>query len=221
MPLPSSMQSVVRQRRFWTDFLFETEPDAEYAELVGCRIRFDVSRDYGLVLDLDELLGRVVLLLRQTGMQDPVEIAWDDQAHWHPHVLRWEELVAICRCVAQRDTGLPHPGLPLVLLYRFAPITVGDDAPTIFRMLERAWRSLGLFSDEEIGELSRRFDYRRAGFVWEEDAKIGWWIGQKAGLRETTGVLRYASLYTLRHPENRGFPFEPIKRLVEAAQLGP
>lgn len=37
----------------------------------------------------------------------------------------------ICKRVALRDPSLPHPGLPLLLLSRFAPITDSEKADNV------------------------------------------------------------------------------------------
>jgi hypothetical protein len=215
-----SLLSTVGRKHFWTDYLFVLEGDSsqEYPELDRCRIQFEISTQYGLVLQIDERLSEATLFLKHPDARKPVQIAWDDQAHWHPHVLRWDELESICRGLAMREPYFAHPGLPLLLLNRFAPVTVGDDATTIFQVLEQAWRSLNLFDNDEMIKLARRFDFRCAGFIWRADERYGWIIQQDHGLRQETGYLHNADLYTLRHPDNQDFPFEHLNRLVDEAR---
>src|SRR5579862_3894297 len=120
MILPQSLHPLVRMRRFWTDFFWQTEPqDDGYPELESCTVELPVAEGYLLSLSLDPGLSYFSLRFASPG-QEAVEIAWDDTAHWHPHVLRWQELELICRTVALQDAELPHPGILLLLLHRFA-----------------------------------------------------------------------------------------------------
>jgi hypothetical protein len=162
------------------------------------------------VLELDQYLASFNLNLRHPGAAEPVQVAWDDQAHWHPHVLRWEELDLIGRCVALTDPTLPHPGLPVLLLNRFAPVCANDDADIMFPMLESAWRSLGIFSPQEIDKHVERFDCRQGRFTWQSDASLGWSLVQDEEARESSGY----DLYTLRDPGNSEFPFLAWNQMI-------
>jgi len=95
MPMPMSLLSIFGRKHFWNDYLFQDDSGGDYPELDQCRIPFDLSTRYGLVLGLDDLLCQSILSLRHPDAGHPVQIAWDDQAHWHPHVLRWDELDVI------------------------------------------------------------------------------------------------------------------------------
>jgi hypothetical protein len=205
---------------FWTDYLFLSESGEQYSEFDGLQLRFDVSSRFGLTLDFNQALSGVTLSLHHPEADEPVQIAWDDQAHWHPHVLRWDELDAVCRVVSKREPYLGNPYLPYLLLYRFAPITVGDDANAIFRVLEQAWRSLNLLPEANISTLTTRFDYRRAGFVWKSVEPLGWMIQQDQALRQMTGTMANADLYSLRRRDNPAFPHSQFNRLVKTAERG-
>jgi hypothetical protein len=221
MPLPQALNLHVRDPRFWSDYTFETEPDvdwdedeAPYPALKDCRITFPTSPEYALTLDLEDLLSYFSLGLRHPDAPEPVEVAWDDQAHWHPHVLRWPELDLIGRCVALNDPDLPHPGLPLLLLNRFAPICLDDDVDVIFPLLESAWRSLGVLDEREINRYVELYDRRQARFTWQHHEGIGWTIEQDEEGLESSGF----ELYTLRSAENDSFPFAAWNRMVEEAR---
>ncbi len=206
-----SLQRLARIRRFWTDFFWQTEPDGGYPQLAGRTIRFTLAGGYKLSLSLDEGLHYFSLGFTAP-RQETVEIAWDDQAHWHPHVLRWQELELICRAIALQDSRLAHPGLVLLLLHRFAPICVGDDLDVIVPMLETAWRQLDLFSDSEIARWIERADARDAGFAWRYHEEVGGWCIEQDGERAARG------LYTLRDAGNKEFPFAQWARMIAAAE---
>ncbi|HEY8505836.1 MAG TPA: hypothetical protein VIL46_14725, partial [Gemmataceae bacterium] len=193
----------------------------EYRAMIGptitsIELEFPAGGGYALVLDMDPSLGEFRLSVRgPDGPEgDAGLIAWDDQAHWHPHVLRWEELDLLCRAVALLDPSLPHPGLTLLFLYRFAPVCVGDDVDVIFPLLEGAWHSLGVLTEKEIARYIERNDCRQARFTWRRDADAGWVLEQpEEGYRASERML-----YTLRTPGNEEFPFETFDGLVEAAR---
>jgi hypothetical protein len=216
MPLPSAVLNAARTRRFWSDYCFETEArEKDYPELEDIELEFIVNEDedYGLSLVFSAWLGYFSLKL--VTPIDSDEIAWDDQAHWHPHVLRWEELDLICRAVARRDSELPHPGLPLLFLHRFAPICVGDDVDQIISLLDKAWRDTGLFTDAEIQQKIEKYDARDAGFEWHLDnTRNLWWLGQN-----TTNTVASRGLYTLRHEESASsFMHENFAEMIDAAK---
>jgi hypothetical protein len=124
---------------------------------------------------LDEFLASFELdFLAPDG--EAVNIAWDDQAHWHPHVLRWEELETVGRAIAMQDAEMSHPGPVVLLLHRFAPICEGEDLDPIISMLEAAFTQLGLFTRAEITRWIERIDAREAGF--QSAGAYNWWMGR-------------------------------------------
>jgi hypothetical protein len=110
--------------------------------------------------------------------------------------------------VEKLDASLRHPGLPLLLLYRFAPITDSEDGERAVSLLRRAWNDLRLFSEVEIAQFIERFDCRDQGFEWQMDHEKGWFLYQDDKLRHKKG------LYTLRYLENPEFPFEQFNVMV-------
>ncbi|KAM5349919.1 hypothetical protein ACJ41O_006424 [Fusarium nematophilum] len=189
MPIPEALQAVVSHRRFWTDFFWETDANKDdYPGMDWIHVHFPVTTKYKVSLSLGSSMSYFALEFHpDTGSKRGVEVAHDDQAHWHPHVLRWEELDLICRAAAHNDPALgSHPGLPLLLLQRFAPICVGDDVAWIAGMLRDAYRSVvgdkgnGGFSDGEIRiMIEKKIDARDAMFEWHRDEESDfWWIGQ-------------------------------------------
>ena len=87
MPLPSSLKLLVQQREFWECFFWEQEVETD--DKSGSEnwvIPFPVGGGYGLSLSFDESFVHFSLDF-VSPHQKPMQIAWDDQAHWHPHVL--------------------------------------------------------------------------------------------------------------------------------------
>jgi hypothetical protein len=215
MPLPQAVHQLTGSPGFWADYLFlEDGPAEEYPTLDSARLDFDVCPGYRLTLSLDRQLSYHGLGFVYPGMDSPVEIGWDDQAHWHPNALRWEELDLVGRCLALNDPALPHPGLPVLLLNRFAPVCLDTDADAAFSLIESAWGMLRLFSGPQLVEVVERYDRRHAEFVWREEEALGWVLGQAEGAEERTGW----TCYTLRSAEDDQFPFRQWGEFVTAAE---
>ncbi|MBX7223157.1 MAG: hypothetical protein K1Y36_24635 [Blastocatellia bacterium] len=219
------IEALLAGKRFWSDYFWDTEVEwgddeeegeegeegegTPYVIFEEQPLRFPLSPHSGLLLQLDSGLGYHSLQLWDSELSQPIEIAWDDQAHWHPHVLRWEELELLGRCVALADPDLPHPGLPLLLLNRFTPICTDDEARLAFPVLESAWRSLNLYSGIELVRQIERFDWRESGIGWQFQESTGWFPVQDVSERQ---------IYSLRQPENETFPFAAFNRMVEAGR---
>ena len=210
MPFPESFLKLTHRPEFWSQFFFDGG-NQEFPNLENCRLEFPVGPQYALVLNLDEFLGYFGLNLKHPNTSEPVEIAWDDQAHWHPHVLRWEELDLVCRCIALDDPTLPHPGLPLALLHRFAPVTLDDNDDVVHPLITEAYRTLEVFSEPQITEMIYRYDRRQSGFGWYYTDPQGW-------LPETREGDGRSGFYSLREPQNTEFPFDGLNALFTAAR---
>src|SRR5436190_16468766 len=176
MPLPDPLRTLVLEREFWDWYFFETYGD-DRLERAGCSVRFCVDDRHGLTLNLDEGWDGYRLDVFAPSAPGGIEIGVEAYDPCDPQVLRWEELDLVGRCVALRDPSLPHPGLVVALLARFTPICVGDNVDVIHPLLHEAIRSLGLFSEREIGRYLERRDRRQGGLVWRPRTP-GWCLAQ-------------------------------------------
>lgn len=129
MPLSEAVGRLTADPAFWTG-------GAE-AEL---RVSFPVAGGYGLVLDVGP--GEWTLGLREPATSEPVQLGWAQLDGPFPAALHWAELDLCARVVALEDPTLPHPGLMVALLGRFAPATPDDDQAEIAAVREAAYRSL-------------------------------------------------------------------------------
>ncbi|MGC4114585.1 MAG: hypothetical protein QM765_08240 [Myxococcales bacterium] len=209
--LPASLAAVVRHRRFWTHWLGVAgaeDPDSTpYPQLAECQARLPVGGRHALVLSIDSWLSYLELGLSTDG--GPAQtLGFDDGAHWHPHALRWTELDLFCRAIAAHDPSLPHPGVPLLLLARFAPLCDLDDANWALGLLAQAWRPFG----DDVSLWLDRIDARGCGFGWRQS-------GERFVLEQSEDVrFEGRALYTLRSDdEETEFPFEDFaEALVDA-----
>lgn len=162
MPLPIALASLARDEAFWSRWYWQQE-GAAYAELEGSEGIVPLGGRHSLALRLDAKLACPSLWLVSHGAAD-VKIAWDDQAHWHPDVLRWEEVETIARCGVIADR-IPHPGLVVLLLARFAPIGP-EEAPLAFPLIEAAAAAVGVASPYERLDRHNPFRWRRIDEDW-------------------------------------------------------
>lgn len=223
MPLTAALRSAFGQKRFWTDYFSDAPPGYDPGRPAdgapgprnrGHRVEFPASDGRGLALDFDATLSNYSLKLRRPPEAEPVELAWDNQLYWHPDILRWDELDLLARATALRDPDLPHPGLPLLLLSRFAPICVGDDVDAIFPMAEAAWRGLGLFSGREVDRFLEWLDRRQGRFAWRRIGADRWVMEQPEEAQQTSG-FHLKSLRVEDYPE---FPHATWEATIAGAR---
>jgi hypothetical protein len=129
MPVSEAVRRLTEDPSFWA-----SGPQAEL------RVSFPVAGGYGLVLDLAP--GEWALGLRGPATSEPVHLGGAGTEGPFPAALRWAELDLCARVIALEDPTLPHPGLVVALLGRFAPATADDDQAEIAAVLQAAYRSL-------------------------------------------------------------------------------
>jgi hypothetical protein len=212
--LRSDLAARLRTPRFWTDYLHVTQPDWPETSSLTWEVPLDLGTPVGLDLVIDYGTSGATLLLHDAREDAvPIEVAWDDQAHWHPHVLRWPELDAICNRIVGRSKAYPHPGVPLLLLYRFAPLVSDAEYQRYVPTLERAWGELGLFGPSDTAAFIDRVDFRNQFVEWQYSDGVGWTVEQTARAER--------DLYSLRVLGNSEFPFVPWNSLMsELAEAG-
>jgi hypothetical protein len=212
MPLPDSLQAVVSSKEFWLQLRTLRSSQRIFPSLKSCWHELPLTAEYALVFYLDERVENYGLYLRHPGTSEPEQLGFGDSVYWHFDTLRWEELDWICRCWALGDPALPHPGVGLLLLERFAPICQGVNARIVFPLRWAAWRSLGLFSDEEIEALAGplRGPHRREPERWQKHKHLGWTY---------PGDVDAGYLFSLRHPGNVAhFPFKALNAMLESVR---
>jgi hypothetical protein len=180
----------------------------------------EVARAGDCALDMRVNLEPNYLELRLRHKESPEtgdELGYDDDCSaFINEILRWEEVDLLGRYVEQIAPEIKHPGLIVALLWRFAPMTAGDNADWVLDLVRAAWAALRGSTGDGVGDsgvprLSDEaryiglLDHRRSGFHWKED-ELGNWV------LLTNGPL---TAYTYRDPGGQ-FPFDAWKRFMEA-----
>jgi hypothetical protein len=142
VPVPEALRRLSQSPEFWFSLLTDDGPDDLPGSPEELRISLPVAGGYGLVLDLDLLRGERTLGLRRPATSEPVQLGWAAPGRPYPAVLLFSELELCARVIALDEPDLPHPGLVVALLARFAPAGPGDDPAEVRAVLQAAFRSL-------------------------------------------------------------------------------
>ncbi|MER6945845.1 hypothetical protein ABT294_17615 [Nonomuraea sp. NPDC000554] len=213
MPLDDALTARMAEPDFWAAYLFEDDADEDEEPL---RAEFGLGGELALVLDLDITDGLVELALTAPGLAEPAELGWDDQAHFHPHVMRWAELDLLARALALHDPQMRHPGPALALLARFVVLDEQDDLDTVTPLLDAAFRMLRPGPRDGVRPETRDWfelrDLRGTGLRWTAGPD-----GHPAVEQTHTGAVA-RPLYSLRTPDSADFPFAAWAALLDRAR---
>jgi hypothetical protein len=192
---------IFQQKEFWTDYFFLSQANEGLFE--SAEISLPLPDRHSLLIRFTPALQMISLgLMLPSG--DITEIGWDDQAHFHPHALRWEELETIVNYAVRSTESLFVSELPFLLLYRFSPITQSEVGFALPR-IERVLKGIAFLRDYEIGELTKLSDCADRDVQWELSSDGLWYVYG-------------ADAYSLRVPENDQFPFQLLQELVSSAR---
>jgi len=224
MPLPTPLRSLVHDPEFWSDFLGEELYQKDYPPLIDptithefpVRIDLPVTAEYELTLLKTSFLGGFFLELAEVQRRRATTVAYNGlDGHPFPHGLRWEEVDLFGRCLAQRDPDWSHPGVAVLFMSLAAPVTSQEDAGVAFPLLEKAWTSLGIFTERRLARLIRSRDYRQSGMNWQFQEPHGWVLRNAHTLRQVNSGMprfpftewnRFLAAGTAVSPDPSGLP---------------
>lgn len=202
------MKKVFYTKTFWERYFWKLQDEFSYEFLEDNPLRFRLTAQDTLLLDPGEDLSYISLSYQYKN-EEEIEIAWDDEAHFHPFVMRFNELLAIVDQIAaahQIETWIPA-----LLLRRFVGIESFAEFQTVSAWEFDIRKTSGLFTDDELQE-------------WLEESKHideAYWNDcyRKWSYREPYGwVFEGEDAYSLRNSANGSFPFQEWKRML--AELG-
>jgi hypothetical protein len=209
MPLPSGLQQLVATVRFWSDYFRDGVFEQPVGEPGDSDLELQISRRYALRVGYSFRVGgenyieATSLTLRRADTGRDMILGWHD-AHAFPHVLRWEEAALVGRLLARRDPDLPHPGVPFLLLVPYVASIEGTDHTLGLRLMNRALRSLGVFTEQQIRYRLSAFNRASAECEWRRVRPFGWvCLSKRTNFWENGGKLIYSlgkHIYSLRVP---------------------
>lgn len=199
------------------DLLDELD-DEDEDEDSSVDVAFEVGPGHYVVLSIDASIDYYSLGVTTPGTGEPVELGWDDLAHWHPYALRWSELDLICRAIAARSPELP-PGTPLALLCRFSAVFDDDDVDQALAAVDEAYAALRPPHWEGYwprgADWLERADFRGAGVTWPHDEAGNLWAVQHDADADVE------PFYSMRvGPDSGahdGFPHVQLRAVLDAA----
>lgn len=119
--------------------------------------------------------------LRNTAANTVAEMGWWDDARWHPHALRWEELVKLHAYWRKQADFLLHPCAAFLLIALF--VGHGTDEQSRYSHRREVFRQhygqLQIFDGAEIDEVSNATLIlpSEADYKWTIDDELGWVFG--------------------------------------------
>ncbi|MBV6699173.1 hypothetical protein [Kitasatospora aureofaciens] len=219
MPLDPALAARMADADFWPRYLLEDDDTYDEGDGEGgedeFQARFALDDGHALLLDISLPYTTYDLQLTAPGLPEPVQLGWDDQAHFHPHVLRWAELDRLARAFALTDPQLPHPGPVLALLARFTVLDEHDDPDTITPLLDAAFHHVrpgaGGGPRPETRDWWELRNLAATGLTWvtREDGHPA--CDQPDDLRTDL------PLYSLRTVDGEDFPFAAFAALTARA----
>ncbi|MGV9770770.1 hypothetical protein [Streptosporangium sp. NPDC003464] len=217
MPLDDELTARMADPDFWGAYLFEDDaPESDLDDEESFTADFQVGEGLALVLDLDVVTGYFDLALVAPELAEPITVGWDDQAHPHPHAMRWSELDLLARALAVHDPQFRHPGPVLALLARFVVLDEHDDPDVITPLMDAAFQTVRPRPGNGLRPETRD---------WFELRDL-----RGCGLRWTTGDNGHLTveqidpdsapydLYSLRTPGSTDFPFTAWTALLNQAE---
>ncbi|WP_229106713.1 hypothetical protein [Paenibacillus sp. 1001270B_150601_E10] len=202
------MKNVFYTKTFWERYFWKLQDEFTYDTFEDNPIHFQLTAQDALLLDPGEDFAYISLGYQHKD-EEEIEIAWDDEAHFHPFVMRCHEYQAIVNQISAEHQL--EAWIPALLLRRF--VGVGDFAE--FQMI-MAWeldmrKASGLFTEAEMQdwlEESKQWDedyWNGCNATWKYQERYGW-------------VYEGEDAYSLRNSANPSFPFLKWNRML--AELG-
>lgn len=195
-------------KKFWDRYFWDLYDEFSYEILEDNPIRFHLTENDTLLLDPGEDFAYISLGFQHKD-EDELEIAWDDEAHFHPFVLRFNEFQTIVDKIAAVHEV--EVWIPALLLRRFVGIESFAELQTISAWEFGIRRTSGLFTEDELHawlEKSKHDDgtfWNNCDRKWNYQESFGW-------------VFEGNDAYSLRNPANNYFPFQQWNRML--ADLG-
>ncbi|MFD0856695.1 hypothetical protein ACFQ07_30970 [Actinomadura adrarensis] len=222
MPVDEALQARMAEPDFWHRYLFDDDfededEDLDELEDENYKVEFGLGGEVSLILDIG-MNGYFELGMRVPHGEGYSTLGWDDEGHFHPHVMRWSELDLLCRAMAMHDPLLRHPGPMLALLVRFAFLSDEcDDISTMSPLIDAAFRTVRPGPEKGVRPETRDWyelrNLRGTGVGWTTRAD-----GYEAVVKPDDIGHDVPELYSVRTPDSEDFPFAEWAALLDRAR---
>lgn len=195
--------STAYTKNFWTDYIFLTN---HYYEVnYSFQIYLPVTEKYSLIVDI-QLEERILWLFDQ---ENKIELGYIDPDDQYFCVFRREELETVSQAIGKHFSE--NPNIPFLLLDLFTPTTSEDNFQIVRGKVAAAWRSLHIFTEEEIEKLLAKYYERRwaveKGWSWGYTTALGWVFKDQNN---------DCSLRVSQNPLcGKQFPFQEFKNMIQ------
>ena len=161
----------------------------------------------GLRVDVSRFASNCYLIHPE--LKSPRLLGWDDDAHFHPHVFRWDEVVLLNQAAASSPEGFP----PVLLLIPFTAAPSSELTPAAASIVVSGLHAAGGFPSAGVEATARDLlsAYMRVPVTWRENADLG-----PVPIEQPSPVG--GCLYSLRTPANPEFPFTELGSLFAQAR---
>lgn len=183
--------------------------DREYSQAV---VSLPCGTGHRLEVSILPAFTSIDLGLRDLNTDVVAEMGWWDDARWHPHALRWDELVKLHNYWSKFDDLDVHPSAAFLLLALFVGHGIDEQPRYSDRkvLIRKHYDRLQSLPDAEIEQVSEATlilpseeDYK-----WTIDDELGWVFGGEY------------PCYSIRNRDHASgtegyFPFNEWARIVE------
>lgn len=202
-------EQLAYSRLFWDRYEWRRQDDFAYEFLEDHPVPMKVSGEFTLLLDPGEDFCYISLEFLEQG-KEGVEVAWDDEGHFHPYVFRVEELQAVSERIARlHQVPVWIPGLLLRRFVGIDPVNEQERESALQWELELR-RQSGLYKEEELDAVIHPTSRPAAGLhtgksgrSWRFQSPYGW-------------IMEGEDAYSLRHPDCAFFPFAGWNRMLQS-----
>jgi len=199
------MNNVFYTKIFWERYFWKLHDEFSYELFEDNPLCFQLTEDDALLLDLGEDLAYISLGYQYED-EEEIEIAWDDEAYFHPFVMRFNEYLAIVDQIAAAHQV--EAWIPALLLRRFVGIENYAEFQTVTAWEFDIRKTSGLFTEDELHEWLE--ESKQLDEAYWNDCFRKWNFQQPYGW-----VFEGEDAYSLRNSENHSFPFQKWNNMLD------
>ena len=187
-------------KEFWLRYFWILQDDFSY-ELLDKPIEFLLPNGFCLYLDTGSDLSYIYLSFKHN--QEVFEVAWDDEAQWHPFVFRFDEFIIVTKMISEINNL--EEWLTRLLFIRFVGSDNKSEEDRMYKLKIDMLYESGLFSKQDLKEFDEKNKREHTDNIdakWVFDSLKGW-------------IYEGLDAYSLRNSQNTEFPFSLWNGMIE------